>query len=289
MDSQALVSLYLQHIYIVEQKSSLTRDSYRQEIENYFSYLDYNNIQLINTNNVIISDYLVYLRNNNYHSINHALSAIRSFHRYINRYFPDQLEFTIQVKGKKAVKKLPIFLSEVEVNTLIDNSTNDLDKALLTTLYATGMRVSELVQLKSINLNFESGSLRCLGKRGKERVIPLYPKAVNALKEYQITRHQIHFSSSLFFLNKKGKSISRQYVYTLVRTCAKGSDLADSISPHTLRHTFATHLLENGADLRSIQELLGHSNIQTTQIYTHVETKRLQNVYDNHHPAFKRN
>lgn len=287
MNLEDLVTDYLNHIYVVEQKSLKTKESYKQELSKYTKYLQDNSIELSSINNQVLSDYLVFLSNKGYKSINHALTAIRSFHEYINRYQPELLSFTVQIKGKKASKHLPTFLTKEEMDLLLANCDNLLDKTLMTTLYASGMRVSEIINLKLNSVNLQHGFVRCLGKREKERIIPLFPDAVKQIENYLKERSNNNQAgnSPYLFINNKGKSLSRQYLYKMVKDNCHKNGIEKSISPHSLRHTFASLMLNNGADLRTIQELLGHSDISTTQIYTHLQTSRLKSAYEKFHPG----
>ena len=193
----------------------------------------------------------------------------------------------MQLKGKKTVKSLPSFLTQAEVDILINNCDSLLDQTIIVMLYASGMRVSELVNLKLNDLHLENGFIRCMGKREKERIIPLFPQAVSQLKHYLQNRQIISQSSSnpYVFINRKGRQLNRQYVFNMIKENCRKNGLPESISPHSLRHTFASLLLDNGADLRVIQELLGHADIATTQIYTHLQTTRLKSAYDQYHPG----
>jgi integrase/recombinase XerD len=161
------------------------------------------------------------------------------------------------------------------------------DKAILETLYATGMRVSEAVNLKLDNVNLDIGFLRCIGKGNKERVIPMGAKAIASLNRYlEISRPKLlnKKESDILFLNRFGKKLSRQSFWKIIKKYARQARITKPIRPHILRHSFATHLLERGADLRSVQEMLGHSNISTTQIYTHINRERLKTIHKMFHP-----
>jgi integrase/recombinase XerD len=161
------------------------------------------------------------------------------------------------------------------------------DKAILETLYATGMRVSVAVNVKLDNVNTDVGFLRCIGKGNKERIIPLGRKAIKSIERYlEISRPRFlkNRESDFLFLNRSGKKISRQSLWKIIKRYARGARIKKPIKPHTLRHSFATHLLERGADLRSVQEMLGHSNISTTQIYTHINKERLKAIHRMFHP-----
>ncbi len=280
-----LIDKYIKHIYMVEQKSQNTKISYENDLKNYSTFLEKNNYQLSDITNNIVNEYLTTLNNSGVKSINHSLSTIRNFHQYINRYHQEKLPLTIQIKGAKKTRHLPVFLSENEVFAMIKACDNELDKTLIALTYACGLRVSELTNLKISNLFLDYGYLRCIGKGEKERVVPIYPEAITLVREYLNQRKQNVNKSVYLFINSKGNQVTRQYVYTLVKKLVRGLNLPENITPHSLRHTFATHLLDNGADLRSIQELLGHSDISTTQIYTHVQTKKLKSSYDAFHPG----
>jgi integrase/recombinase XerD len=161
------------------------------------------------------------------------------------------------------------------------------DRAILETLYATGMRVSEIVNVKLDNVNADVGFIRCTGKGNKERIVPLGRKAIESIERYlrhsrQKLLHQKE--SDYLFISRLGKKISRQSFWKIIKRYAREADLKKSIRPHILRHSFATHLLERGADLRSVQEMLGHANISTTQIYTHVTKDRLKSIHRSFHP-----
>lgn len=189
-------------------------------------------------------------------------------------------------------KKLPGVLTQEEIERLLEqprvgNTAGLRDKAMLELMYATGMRVSELLALDVDQVDYERGYVRCLGKGAKERIIPVGTVARNFLMEYlrrgraKITAN--HKEQALF-LNMRGKRLTRQGFWKIVKKYAMEAGIAKTITPHTLRHSFATHLLENGADLRALQEMLGHADITTTQIYTHLTRTKLREIYNKHHP-----
>jgi len=184
-------------------------------------------------------------------------------------------------------KALPTYLTNDEVDRLLSmpnlNTHRGIrDKAMLEVMYASGLRVSELLNLKREEVNFNRGIIKIRGKGGKERLIPIGEFALEHLANY-INDVRFHYEKAdkrTIFLNTEGKPISRQYFFKMIKEYAKEAEIAANVSPHTLRHAFATHLLENGADLRAVQAMLGHTNIATTQIYTHVSTKRIISAYD---------
>jgi integrase/recombinase XerD len=225
-------------------------------------------------------------------SIARRLAAIRMFHRFLTRERILKNDPTTLIDSPKLWKKIPDTLSLNEVDALISQpSIRDKqgvrDRAILETMYATGMRVSEAVNLKLDNVNLNIGFLRCIGKGNKERVIPLGKKAIASLNRYlEVGRPHLlkNRQSEFLFLNRFGKKLSRQSFWKLIKKYAREARIRKPIRPHILRHSFATHLLERGADLRSVQEMLGHSNISTTQIYTHVNKDRLKAIHKMYHP-----
>jgi integrase/recombinase XerD len=225
-------------------------------------------------------------------SIARRLAAIKVFYRFLVRERILRSDPTSLIDSPKLWKKIPEALSLNEVDALL-NQPNIRDKqgirdrAILETLYATGMRVSEAVNLKIDNVNLDIGFLRCIGKGNKERVVPLGKKAIASIKRY-LAISRPHFlkkkECAFLFLNRFGNKISRQSLWKIIKRYAKLARIKKPIRPHTLRHSFATHLLERGADLRSVQEMLGHSNISTTQIYTHINKDRLKTIHRMFHP-----
>lgn len=225
-------------------------------------------------------------------SISRRLAALRMFHRFLVRERIVSHDPTDLVDSPKLYKKIPETLTLAEVEALLSQpNVKELqgarDKAVLETLYATGMRVSEVANLKSDNVNMEIGFLRCVGKGNKERVIPLGKKAVVSMQRYMASARPKFLKGKAceyLFLSRFGKKISRQSLWKIIKRYARSARIKKPIKPHILRHSFATHLLERGADLRSVQEMLGHSNISTTQIYTHVNKDWLKNIHRQFHP-----
>lgn len=219
-------------------------------------------------------------------------SAIRMFHRFllIERYATQNPSSVIE--APKTSKKLPVFLSNQEVETLLSatagKSGKDMrDRAMLELLYATGLRVSELVNLKIREINLEAGYLMTTGKGKKERLVPVGESARERIRDYMETvrcRQDPLNGSTYLFLSRLNEPMSRQAFWNIIKKRAKMAGITQTISPHTVRHSFATHLLANGADLRSVQMMLGHSDLSTTQIYTHVTTERLKKLHQEMHP-----
>lgn len=221
-----------------------------------------------------------------------ALAAIRTFHRFLLREELCETDPTADLETPRTVRRLPVFLTLEEVEALLsapDTTTapGNRDRAMLETLYATGLRVSELVGLELNDVNLEVGYLLARGKGGKERVVPLGEAAVGWIRRHlDGPREEILRGRPCRFLfpSNRGRAMTRQGFWKLIKKYAKVAGIDKEISPHKLRHSFATHLLEGGADLRSVQAMLGHADVATTEIYTHVDRKRLRGLYDRYHP-----
>jgi integrase/recombinase XerD len=233
-----------------------------------------------------IENYIAYLRNDGKkaRSIVRAISALRGFFNFLMAEGAIQKNPLEEVETPKFTMPIPRVLSEQEVVKLLNlpsgARTSNRDRTILELLYATGLRVSELIKLRKSDVNLEAGFLIASGKRSKERIVPLGTYSREAIRSYLETESP---KSLLLFPNKKGGALTRQAIWKLIRKYGVQME-KDHLSPHTMRHTFATHLLEGGADLRSVQILLGHEDISTTQIYTHVDSKRLKEVHKKHHP-----
>lgn len=224
-------------------------------------------------------------------SIARRLVAIKLFHRFLVKEGELKEDITSALDSPKTWRKLPHFLTVEEVTKILElpNLRTDEgvhDRAVFELFYATGLRVSELAKLKVADLNLEAGFLKCMGKGSKERIVPLGGKCREALEKYlSRVRAKNPFSSEPFlFLGRNRRGITRQALWQLIKRYARLAGISKKISPHTLRHSFATHMLERGADLRVVQELLGHSDIATTQIYTHIDKARLKSIHEKYHP-----
>ena len=225
-------------------------------------------------------------------TLQRKVACLRSFHRHLRRSDLIADDPTVHIKAPRQGKKLPTVLSRDEVGRLLDQPSGTepaalRDRALLELMYACGLRASEATGLDLQDLDLEAGILRARGKGSKERLVPVGSSAARALLAYLQkgrpklvgVRHE-----SALFVNQRGQALTRQGLYKIVQRHAKSAGLAHKMSPHTLRHTFATHLLAGGCDLRSVQEMLGHADIATTQLYTHLSTERLRDVYFDAHP-----
>lgn len=281
---------FLDYLSIERGLAQNTIISYRYDLIKYISFLKKRKVNSFNqTNKVLVNNYFAYLRGKDLeiNSISRNLVAVKMFYRFLLMEGLIKEDITSLIEFPRVSKKLPHALSLREINLLLDkaNFKGKLglrDQAILELLYATGMRVSELIYLKINDLNMENRMLKCLGKGSKERIIPFGDKAYQSLNLYlDKVRPKLvkNPDENTLFLNSRGGRLSRQGVFYLVKLYAQKAKIEKKITPHTLRHTLATHLIENGADLRSVQEMLGHSDISTTQIYTHVSRKWVSEEY----------
>lgn len=285
-----LILKYLDYLKYECKYSKNTIDSYMYELKAYQIY--FKNKNILSINNEEIKKYIQKSSAKNKNtSISHKITVLKSFYNFL---LDDELitkNPCISLKMPKKAKLLPIYLTIEEINKLLDlkleTSYNYRDKAILELLYATGIRISELVNLKINNIFFNEDLIRVLGKGNKERIVPITSEAKKHLDQYIYTYRPIILNgknTEYVFINRYGKPISRQSVFKFIKLECLKKGIKKDISPHTIRHTFATHLLQNGADLRVIQELLGHSDITTTQIYAHLVNEQLKNDYKEYHP-----
>ncbi len=285
------------HFIIVEKGlAKNTIESYRRDLTKYTLYLEKVE-QVTSLNEVtrtIIMNYLFMLHEQGRAAttIARTIASIRAFHQFLLREKVTMNDPTVHIETPKQDRRLPKVLSSEEVEALLSapHSSTPIDfrnKAMLELLYATGMRVSELCSLKLQDIHLTMGFVRCIGKGNKERIIPIGQLANVALDKYlQHARDKLlkKKQHDHLFVNHHGESISRQGFWKILKKISKTAKIEKELTPHTLRHSFATHLLENGADLRAVQEMLGHADISTTQIYTHVTKTRLKDVYTHFHP-----
>ncbi len=242
-------------------------------------------------------NYILFLKDREYSSATVArkIAAMKSFCHFLLRTGVIADDPAEDLDSPKVKKQLPQTLSPAEVDRLLALPAEAgrgpkalRDAALLELLYATGMRVSEVAHLTVDDVDLEGGTVRCVGKGSKERVMPLYPKAVETLRDYLDNGRNALLGEDrnerTLFLNPRGERLTRQGLWLIIKSYARELGLEGRVTPHTLRHTFATHMLDGGAGLREVQRLLGHANISTTQIYTHVSRDRLRQVYDEAHP-----
>ena len=281
------ISEYLTYLEVERGLSQNTVLAYENDILGFFDYFknieDPNEIKRIH-----FSEYTVYLAQNGLlsSSVTRKIASIKGFFRFLAANKEIKSNPSLSVSSPKTPKKLPKVISYEEIEKLLKNRLTIKEKAVFELLYATGLRVSELVNLTVKNVDFKTGLIRTTGKGSKDRIVPMGKKAKEALSRYMKERNLLlkakmgsGAESDYIFLNDKSEKISRQWVYNFIKK--QGETINKTISPHTIRHSFATHLLENGADLRAVQELLGHRSVVTTQLYTHISKKRLREVYFN--------
>lgn len=273
--------------------SDYTILNYTDDIISFLEYLKERNINYLSLNKEIIREYLKYLNEINMKnsSISRHISALRVFYNYLLEKKIINKNIFLEIKSPKKEKRLPNFLYYNELELLFDsfNMNNKLEvrnRLIFELLYATGVRVSELVNIKNEDIDYSNRTIKVLGKGNKERIVYFGEYALDVLllynKEY---RNQLNINNSDYlFLNKLGGNLTDRGVRDIVTRSIKKTSLKHKISPHTLRHTFATHLLNEGADLKTVQELLGHSSLSTTGIYTHVSNDRLKSEYLKAHP-----
>ncbi|HOB28369.1 MAG: site-specific tyrosine recombinase XerD [Dethiobacteria bacterium] len=286
---------YSHYLAVEKGLSRNTLDSYRRDLNNFFLFLDREKVSSpADVNRDLVTRYLLSLKEAGRaaSTISRNVASIRSFFNFLVQ--EDLIEDNPAqlVKAPRIEKKLPRVLTTEEVDRLLQQPRDDgqaglRDKAMLELLYASGIRVSELVSLNVTDFSPEVGYLRCRGKGMKERIVPVGSVAVKCVNEYLHNSRQKMLKrkeEKALFLNHHGRRLTRQGLWKILKKYARQSELNGEVTPHTLRHSFATHLLENGADLRSVQEMLGHSDISTTQIYTQIAQRKIREVYDKTHP-----
>lgn len=271
--------------------------SYQQDLRKYLNFLKRKKIDRIDKiQKKDISDFLFSMRSKiSPRSISRYLSSIKNFHKFLLREKISASDPANLIESPKLGKKIPEVLSLDDINRLLKVPSarqiqGKRDKAILELMYATGLRVSEIASLKLDDLNLEVGFLKCKGKSSKERLVPLGKIAEKFVANYieevraKLLKDKL---SSVLFLAQGGRPLTRQSIWKMIKKTVKKAGIKKRVSPHTLRHSFATHLLERGADLRSVQEMLGHSSITTTQVYTHINRLRLKEIHIQYHPRAK--
>lgn len=284
-----LLRSFLDSLYIEKGLSKNTVSSYKNDISSFSSWCDKEHLDRLkitdlNLNNYISTLFSIGLKSS---SINRKISSIKHFYLFLLKKKVIKNSPADEITTPKQEKYLPTSMSEDEVESLLGSPKSSIkierrDKAMIEILYATGMRISELVNLKLTDIDFNRSVLKVFGKGSKERLVPYGEKAAEALRVYLEDRKKL--DSKDVFLSNRGTGITRGAFWQRIKIYIKRENLKSSISPHTLRHAFATHLLNRGADLRSVQILLGHSDLSTTQIYTHIAKKRLGEILKKHHP-----
>ena len=286
---QRYVDKFLRYLEIEKEVSKHTITNYALDLKLFAAFLGDRSIDSVDY--LFIRQFLAHLKQKNFSraTVARILSCLRSFFKFLVREGLVSANPMAGVSTPKKEKRLPVFMQEDEVAKLMESPGDDpvglRDKAILETLYSTGMRVSELVGMSTDDCDFIGSVVKVFGKGKKERFVPIGEKALSAIRSYMKATPEIRKpSQEAVFLNQRGGRLTDRSVRRIVENYIKKTSMKEHISPHTLRHSFATHLLNRGADLRSVQELLGHANLSTTQIYTHVTTERLKDIYQKAHP-----
>ncbi len=300
MQPEAAVAGFINYARVEKGLSQNTIDSYRRDLVKFVEFIKKGKIVLTESKRDDIVDFLasLYRRGLDSRSVARHLVSIRNLYRFLVIDGIIQDDPTINLESPKIRQALPSYLSVEEVDRLLSmpdtrTALGSRDKALLDVLYSTGLRVSEVVGLRLGDIDFKAGCIRCIGKGNKERLVPVGRKAIESMESYirdarpllLRSRKKKPLTPSIeIFINRQGRPIGRVGIWKVLAAYGRATGLRKKLTPHKLRHSFATHLLERGADLRSVQLMLGHADISTTQIYTHVLEDRLKTVYKAHHP-----
>jgi len=290
----ALLDRFCDSLWLEDGLARNTLDAYRRDLVQLAVWLKPRRTVLTQASSADLQSYLahLYLRKTTAATSSRRLSSFKRFYRFLVREGLAQADPTLNIEAPKIPRGLPKSLTEADVESLLaaPDCTVPLglrDRAMLETLYASGLRVSELVTLKTVQVNLAMGVVKVMGKGSKERLVPLGEEAVNAIKDYQREARPALLSgraSNALFVTHRGAAMTRQAFWHLIKRYALVAGIKQPLSPHTLRHAFATHLINHGADLRVVQLLLGHADISTTQIYTHVARERMKQLHEKHHP-----
>ena len=306
MEVQKMIDEFIDYLRVERGLSRNTQKSYRIDLNEYFAFLKKSGLALESIKAEGVTDFLYELKNQGLRSssIARKLIAVRMFHRYLGNEGYLVSDPTSFLDAPRKEMRLPSVLSRQEVEKILsmpDASKTDglRDKALFELIYATGMRISELASLRRDDINLAGGYLRCFGKGDKERIIPVGGKAREAVEKYiancklQIANRKSKAKGNkdfktqqqdYVFVNHSGNKLTRQGLWLIIKKYVKKAGISGKISPHTFRHSFATHLLQGGADLRSVQEMLGHADISTTQLYLHLDKEKIHEAYRKFHP-----
>lgn len=281
------IDMFFQYLTVEKGVSKQTLSAYADDLKQFFAVFKDKH----STDDLLVSDLTDFIKiqskmNRANATILRRLSSTKHFYRFLEKekILNDSVP---RIDSPRAIKKLPVTLSVEEVEALLEAPDLEKpeglrDKAMLELMYSSGLRVSELIDLERSNVNFQHGIITIYGKGNKERRVPIGEFALEYLVKYleDVRVNNVGKDTKFLFLNRYGKPLSRQYFFRQVKKYATYAGIKEDISPHTLRHSFATHMLDNGAELRAVQEMLGHQNIATTQIYTHVSSKRILSAYD---------
>jgi integrase/recombinase XerC len=290
------IQSFLDYLKYEKRYSAHTLISYKTDLINFFDYLNiqFGEISFKDINHNFIRSWLASLKNKGLiaKSLHRKISSLKSFFKYQLKTGVIEATPMINVISPKISKRLPVFVKENDTKKLVESlsqSTEDWKtlnaRMLITIFYSTGMRLSELITLKEKQIDFSRAQIKVLGKGNKERIIPVSKEVVKVIRDYQqLKRKDFEHTDNVLLVTEKGKKIYPKYAYLLVNKFLGEVSTLDKKSPHVLRHTFATHLMNNGADLNAVKELLGHSSLASTQVYTHNTIEKLKNVHKKTHP-----
>jgi len=292
---RAMSDRYLNYLLIEKGASDNTLEAYRRDLHRYLSFLEkkgLTDVSFVNAQTVI--EFLIHLKDEGLaaNSMNRSLAALRGLYNYLVEEKVVDESPLADIERAKVWMRLPDTLSREEMNLVLAQPSGETpaglrDKAMLELLYATGLRVSELAGLTMNSINWQAGFLVVMGKGSKERVVPVGKKAYDCVRRYIEEARPVFMKSKttdVLFLNRFGRAFTRQGLWKIIGGYAQKAGLQKNVHPHTFRHSFASHLLEGGADLRAVQVMLGHADISTTQIYTHVTKERLREIHRKYHP-----
>ncbi len=300
MSWQSYIKGFKSYLQLEKSQSPNTVEAYLRDVNKLVNYFAANDLKLSVEEVTLkhLEDFLMFIHEFGFdaHTQARIISGIKAFYKYLLIEDVVQVNPTELLSSPKQARKLPDTLSIEEINLLIDTIDHSTpegmrNRAMLETLYSSGLRVSELVNLKISDLFLDDGFIKVIGKGDKERLVPIGSQAIkyiNLYREYSRVHIPVQKGEEdMLFLNRRGKHLSRVYVFLVIKECAKAIGLQKVISPHTFRHSFATHLIEGGADLRAVQEMLGHASITTTEIYTHLDREYLRSTIMSYHPRYK--
>jgi len=283
---------FLEYLQFEKRFSPHTLVAYQSDLNQFFDYIQntYKIDVLEEINHSLIRSWIVELMDKKVsaRSINRKITSLKTFYKYLLRHKKVVENPMLKIQSPKVSKRLPVFVEKDKMNALLDNVEFGSDfvgqrnKLIIEIFYSTGMRLAELINLKESDVDFYSNQLKVIGKRNKERIIPFTNELKNQIENYLKVRPEN--TSETLIINSKGKKIDRKFVYELVKSYLSQVTTIEKRSPHVLRHTFATHMLNNGADLNAIKELLGHANLSATQVYTHNTVEKLKNIHKQAHP-----
>lgn len=290
MEQVKEIEQFIQYLMAEKNYSQHTAKAYNIDMLEFYDFIKTKNIKLINCTKNIIREYLATLYNKNLKksSIIRKFAVLKSFYKFLIIINGTKINPTASMSTPKKDKRIPVFLTEQEIKNLLDLPDIDLrDRAMLELLYSSGIRIEELVGINLKDIDFMSENVKVFGKGAKERIVPVGNTCLFAIKNYLDERRKKNLNYSInspLFLNKYGNRITQRGARKILHGWFMKSGITKKVSPHTLRHTFATHLLDNGCDIKSVQQMLGHKNLSTTQIYTHVTLESLRKIYNKAHP-----